>query len=116
MQKAARRKTRSVDYSGFLSAFGFFGGRSFFAAALAEAAAPVFAEEASLLFCGAVSFVFGAVAGGSTSGGRARPAFTRPLTTVVISGSRTPSQTGCLTVLYRRLRGVIFLCLPAITR
>src|SRR5437763_9607120 len=94
MQKAARRKTRSVDYSGFLSAFGFFGGRSFFAAALAEAAAPVFAEEASLLFCGAASFVFGAVAGGSTGGGSAVPLSTRTLTLVVTSVCRRRS-TSC---------------------
>src|SRR5256885_12723659 len=89
MQKAARRKTRSVDYSGFLSAFGFFGGRSFFAAALAEAAAPVFAEEASLPFGGAVSFVFGAVAGAFTRCGRARPPSARALRVVGPSGCET---------------------------
>src|SRR2546430_10151800 len=70
----ARRKIPTVNYSAFFSAFGFFGGRSFFAAALAGAASPVFAEAASLPFCGAAPFGFGALSGGSigsrTRGGR----------------------------------------------
>jgi len=89
----ARRKIPSVYYSDFLSTFGFFGGRSFFAAALAEAASPVFAEEASLPFCGAASFVFGAVAGGSTGCGSAVPLSTRTFSVVVTSGCKR-SSTG----------------------
>src|SRR5216117_272760 len=92
--KSARRKTPAGYYSGFLSAFGFFGGRSFFAAALAEAAAPVFAEEASLPFGGAASFVFGAVAGASTGCGTAVPLSTRTFSVVVTSGCKR-SSTSC---------------------